>query len=97
MIGVGVGSFVIGPLRSSLPLERLYQYSALHPAEGFLLASVPVAYRWLRRESKLKHVVRSWERLVKLVHITRCFHRFLSHLHREDYAKEIQDELDQQK
>ena len=38
MIGVGIGSYVIGPLRASLPLERLYLYSALYPAGAFILA-----------------------------------------------------------
>ncbi len=52
MIGVGVGSFVIGPLRSSLSLERLYQYSALYPAAAFILALVTVAYRRFKERVK---------------------------------------------
>lgn len=47
MIGVGLGSFVIGPLRSALSLERLYQYSSLYPAAVLALALVMVARRRL--------------------------------------------------
>jgi fucose permease len=43
MIGVGTGTFVIGPLRSNLPLEQLYQYSALYPLSVFVLAAVILA------------------------------------------------------
>jgi fucose permease len=43
MIGVGTGTFVIGPLRSNLPLEQLYQYSALYPFGALVLAAVIVA------------------------------------------------------
>lgn len=39
MLGVGVGSYVIGPLRALLPLERLYQLSALYPALVLLIAA----------------------------------------------------------
>jgi len=38
MIGVGIGSYVIGPLRATLSLERLYLYSAFYPAGAFILA-----------------------------------------------------------
>lgn len=31
MAGVGIGSFAIGPLRAALPLQQLYQWSALYP------------------------------------------------------------------
>ena len=43
MIGVGTGTFVIGPLRSNLSLELLYQYSALYPFGALVLAAVIVA------------------------------------------------------
>jgi len=46
MLGVGIGSFVIGPLRSGLPLERLYLYSTFYPAGAFLLAVGIAAWRW---------------------------------------------------
>ncbi|MBI4849684.1 MAG: MFS transporter, partial [Nitrospirae bacterium] len=38
MSGVGIGSYVIGPLRSSFTIERLYQLSALYPISVFVLA-----------------------------------------------------------
>jgi len=38
MSGVGIGSYVIGPLRSSFTIERLYQFSTLYPASVFILA-----------------------------------------------------------
>jgi fucose permease len=41
MLGVGIGSFAIGPLRAYLPLERLYFWSAVYPA-GVLLAVVSI-------------------------------------------------------
>ena len=31
MVGVGLGSFVIGPLREWLALEQIYQISAFYP------------------------------------------------------------------
>jgi predicted MFS family arabinose efflux permease len=54
MIGVGVGSFIIGPLRGAVSLERLYQYSALYPAGAFILALVTVAYRWRKEGVKIE-------------------------------------------
>lgn len=38
MVGVGLGSFVIGSLREWLPLERLYQVSAAYPIAVLSLA-----------------------------------------------------------
>jgi fucose permease len=38
MSGVGIGSFMIGPLRSSISLERLYQLSSIYPTTVFMLA-----------------------------------------------------------
>lgn len=38
MTGVGIGSYVIGPLRASMPLVRLYQLSAAYPAGALALA-----------------------------------------------------------
>lgn len=38
MSGVGIGSYVIGPLRSSFSIERLYQFSALYPLSVFVIA-----------------------------------------------------------
>jgi len=43
MVGVGTGTFVIGPLRSNLALEHLYQYSALYPFGAFVLAAAITA------------------------------------------------------
>lgn len=40
MVGVGLGSYVVGLLREMLPLERLYQLSALYPAAVLVLAGV---------------------------------------------------------
>jgi fucose permease len=36
--GTGLGSFVVGALRSQLPFEQLYQWSALYPVTVLLLA-----------------------------------------------------------
>jgi predicted MFS family arabinose efflux permease len=46
MLGVGIGSFIIGPLRAGLPLERLYLYSAGYPAGAFILAVGIVLRSW---------------------------------------------------
>lgn len=46
MVGVGVGSFVIGLLRSQLALEQLYRFSSLYPLLVLILAMM------LRRWSK---------------------------------------------
>ena len=54
MIGIGVGSFIIGPLRGAVSLERLYQYSASYPAGAFVLAFATVAYRWLQKGVKVE-------------------------------------------
>ena len=43
MLGVGVASFVIGPLRAVLSLESLYRYSCAYP-----LAALGVAL-WVLR------------------------------------------------
>lgn len=53
MIGVGVGSYVIGPLRSSFSIETLYQLSALYPASVFVLALMVVKRRAQRAEGSL--------------------------------------------
>ncbi|MDX1430917.1 MAG: MFS transporter [Gammaproteobacteria bacterium] len=48
MIGVGLGSFIIGPLREWLALERLYQLSALYPALVLVLGALalrPTAHK----------------------------------------------------
>ena len=39
MIGVGIGSFVIGPLRSALSISTLYRISALYPLVAFALCA----------------------------------------------------------
>lgn len=49
MVGVGAGSFIIGALRALLPLETLYQLSAIYPALVLAIASMLVfarAYAW---------------------------------------------------
>jgi predicted MFS family arabinose efflux permease len=46
MFGNGIGSFVIGLLRSQLPLEQLYRFSSLYPLLVLILAMV---LRRLRR------------------------------------------------
>ncbi len=38
MVGVGLGSFIVGPLRDWLPLEQLYQVSAAYPLTALVLA-----------------------------------------------------------
>jgi predicted MFS family arabinose efflux permease len=38
MVGVGAGSFIIGPLRSIVSLENLYRLSALYPIAAFAIA-----------------------------------------------------------
>jgi fucose permease len=38
MVGTGLGSFVIGPLRQSLPLEQLYRLSTAYPVLAAVLA-----------------------------------------------------------
>ncbi len=40
MVGVGAGSFVIGALRALLPLETLYQLSAVYPLAVLIIAGV---------------------------------------------------------
>ena len=37
MVGVGLGSYFVGLLREILPLERLYQLSALYPTTALVL------------------------------------------------------------
>lgn len=49
MVGVGVGSYVIGLLREAFPFERLYQISALYP-----LAALMLAWLVFRRGSQAK-------------------------------------------
>jgi len=39
MIGVGIGSFVIGPLRASASIAGLYRVSALYPLLAFALCA----------------------------------------------------------
>jgi fucose permease len=38
MVGVGLGSYVIGALRELVPLEQLYRFSALYPLAVLILA-----------------------------------------------------------
>lgn len=38
MVGVGLGSFIVGPLRDWLSLEQLYQVSAVYPLMALVLA-----------------------------------------------------------
>jgi fucose permease len=38
MVGVGLGSFIVGPLREWLALEQLYQLSAVYPLTALVLA-----------------------------------------------------------
>jgi predicted MFS family arabinose efflux permease len=38
MVGIEVSSYVVGLLREALPLERLYQISALYPLAALMLA-----------------------------------------------------------
>ena len=39
MVGVGLGSFIVGPLREWLALEQLYQVSAVYPLTALVLAA----------------------------------------------------------
>jgi fucose permease len=45
MIGVGVGSFIVGPLREWLALERLYQVSAIYPLAALIVGATLVYTR----------------------------------------------------
>lgn len=45
MIGVGLGSFVISPLRQWLTLEQLYQGSTIYPLAALALAFLAVQWR----------------------------------------------------
>ncbi|MDX1487547.1 MAG: MFS transporter [Acidiferrobacterales bacterium] len=45
MIGVGLGSFIIGPLRQWLTLEQLYQVSTIYPLAALVLAFFAVPWR----------------------------------------------------
>lgn len=49
MVGVGLGSFVIGPLREWLALEQIYQLSAFYP-----IAVIGLAWWWVGGERRLK-------------------------------------------
>jgi len=49
MLGVGIGSFVIGPLRSLLAFEDLYRLSALYPAAVLGIAAALVISASKRR------------------------------------------------
>jgi predicted MFS family arabinose efflux permease len=40
MVGVGLGSYVIGALRELIPLEQLYRFSALYPLAALILATL---------------------------------------------------------
>lgn len=42
MLGVGLGSFIFGPLRDTLSFDRLYRLSALYPGIALLLALIVV-------------------------------------------------------
>lgn len=44
MVGVGAGSFLVGPLRSQLALPDLYRLSALYPALALLIAIATLRY-----------------------------------------------------
>ncbi|MGQ0658995.1 MAG: hypothetical protein ACT4NU_13075 [Chromatiales bacterium] len=48
MLGVGIGTFVVAPLRGSLPLAELYLLSALYPLTALVLAFVTLRVRWTR-------------------------------------------------
>ena len=52
MTGVGIGSFVIGPLRASLRLADLYLYSAAYPAGALALALLLVGRGDVRLREK---------------------------------------------
>ncbi len=42
MVGVGLGSFVFGPLRDLLSFAQLYRVSAIYPGAALLLAFIAV-------------------------------------------------------
>jgi fucose permease len=48
MSGVGIGSYIIGPLRSSISLERLYRLSALYPAAIIVVAALAIRMNLMR-------------------------------------------------
>ena len=45
MVGVGLGSFIVGPLREWLSLEQLYRVSAAYPLTAFVLALLVIQPR----------------------------------------------------
>jgi predicted MFS family arabinose efflux permease len=53
MFGNGIGSFLIGLLRSHLALEQLYRFSSLYPLLVLLMTTVLVRY-W--RKPRVRHV-----------------------------------------
>jgi fucose permease len=52
MLGVGLGSFVFGPLRELMSFDRLYRLSALYPAVALVLAVMVVRSEPLRQTVK---------------------------------------------
>lgn len=42
MSGVGIGSYIIGPLHSFISLERIYRISAVYPAAAVILAAITI-------------------------------------------------------
>jgi fucose permease len=52
MTGVGIGSYTIGSLRSLLPMENLYQISAVYPALVLLFIAIlkikSIKYFWIK-------------------------------------------------
>jgi len=53
MFGNGIGSFLIGLLRSHLALEQLYRFSSLYPLLVLIMTTVLVRY-W--RKPRVRHV-----------------------------------------
>jgi fucose permease len=54
MVGVGLGSFVIGPLRQAFTIAELYRFSTLYPLGALLLALGVILARFKLNEFKAR-------------------------------------------
>jgi fucose permease len=54
MVGVGLGSFVIGPLRQAFTIAELYRFSTLYPLAALLLAFGVILARFKLNEFKAR-------------------------------------------
>jgi fucose permease len=54
MVGVGLGSFIIGPLRQAFTIAELYRFSTLYPLGALLLALGVILARFTLNEFKAR-------------------------------------------